>query len=451
MKKRILIALIFFLGCSCLKSFSQINSDTLLTGLALTQYQNSPIGVQGFWDAIDTCASIGVKMFEFFDFWYNLEPTPNHYDFQNSPIGPLTGLDPTGTKIKSYVYFIKMIDSNVKTVPSDLQSVSFGDTQMINRFYKLIDTFSITDSHISRITHLLIGNEVDAYLTYHPAEINGFVAFYQAAVNYVHIKMPTVKVGTAITYFGAKNNPSLFNALKAYGDFVDYTYYPDVPAIPLPTIVMDDINWMATNTGNKPFSLTEVGFSASIVKHSSDSLQAVFVDALFNNIKNYMCYHKVEFIDYQGMYDYAPYDCGPYAQSQGVDSNIICDLMNNVGLKHWATGQPRPAWNIFKNKIIEVNTQPCSSTGINGTINNTNKFIIYPNPFSSQTTLKANENLNGAVLTLYNVYGELVKDIKNIFGQTITLNRDNLPCGLYFLRLTEDNKTLLVSKLVFSD
>ena len=58
---------------------------------------------------------------------------------------------------------------------------------------------------------------------------------------------------------------------------------------------------------------------------------------------------------------------------------------------------------------------------------------IYPNPFSNVTTLRSNDNLKHATLTIYDLYGQIVKQIKNIRRQTIVLSRDDLPSGLYFL------------------
>lgn len=65
-----------------------------------------------------------------------------------------------------------------------------------------------------------------------------------------------------------------------------------------------------------------------------------------------------------------------------------------------------------------------------------NDFSISPNPFSKQTTLQTNKNLQNVTLTVYNSFGQEVKEIRNISGQAITLQRDNLPSGIYFLRIT---------------
>lgn len=92
-----------------------------------------------------------------------------------------------------------------------------------------------------------------------------------------------------------------------------------------------------------------------------------------------------------------------------------------------------------------------SSNGIS-TIDTYNSNIkIFPNPFVFQTTLQADKILKGSTLTVYNSLGQQVKQIRNISGQTITLYRDNLPSGLYFIRLMLDNKTFSADKLVITD
>lgn len=76
---------------------------------------------------------------------------------------------------------------------------------------------------------------------------------------------------------------------------------------------------------------------------------------------------------------------------------------------------------------------------------------VFPNPFYNQTTLKTDNFFHNATLTVDNIFGQTVKQIKNISGRTVTLFRDNLPSGLYFVRLTEDNKTFYADKLVIAD
>lgn len=75
----------------------------------------------------------------------------------------------------------------------------------------------------------------------------------------------------------------------------------------------------------------------------------------------------------------------------------------------------------------------------------------YPNPFSSQTTLQLNNYVKDATVTISNVYGQTVRKINNISGQTVVLYRENLPNGLYYIWLTESNKTIATRKLVITE
>src|SRR5688572_2771285 len=84
-------------------------------------------------------------------------------------------------------------------------------------------------------------------------------------------------------------------------------------------------------------------------------------------------------------------------------------------------------------------------------IHATNKIVIYPNPFSTQTTLYVNISMHNSTLTMDNCLGQTVKQINNINGKTINLHRDNLPNGLYFVRLTQDNQVITTHKLILID
>lgn len=93
----------------------------------------------------------------------------------------------------------------------------------------------------------------------------------------------------------------------------------------------------------------------------------------------------------------------------------------------------------------------CSLTSITENSIVENQILISKNPFSTETTLSSISNLKNVALTVYNSSGQQVKQMKNISGQTITLHRENLLIGLYFIRLTQDNKVIMTGKLVITD
>lgn len=90
-------------------------------------------------------------------------------------------------------------------------------------------------------------------------------------------------------------------------------------------------------------------------------------------------------------------------------------------------------------------------TSVDPIISLTGNGTVYPNPFSTQTTLQTDNFFYNATLTMENVFGQTVKQINNISGQTVTLLRDNLPSGLYFVRLTQDSKIITTKKLLITD
>lgn len=79
------------------------------------------------------------------------------------------------------------------------------------------------------------------------------------------------------------------------------------------------------------------------------------------------------------------------------------------------------------------------------------QMTISPNPFATQTTIHTNLELNHATLTIYNQFGQLVNTIEDITGQSISVFRDNLKTGLYYVSLSQDKRTISTKKLFVID
>ncbi|TAL62558.1 MAG: T9SS type A sorting domain-containing protein [Bacteroidetes bacterium] len=131
-----------------------------------------------------------------------------------------------------------------------------------------------------------------------------------------------------------------------------------------------------------------------------------------------------------------------YSQNIAPDTMTFTILATHPGLS--ISADPS---NVF---YIDDLTLIYNPNGIND-IQNELGLSVYPNPFSTETALQTDKISKDATLTVYNSFGQHVKHIDNLSGQTITLHRDNLPSGLYFIRLTQDNKTFTTHKLVITD
>jgi hypothetical protein len=78
-------------------------------------------------------------------------------------------------------------------------------------------------------------------------------------------------------------------------------------------------------------------------------------------------------------------------------------------------------------------------------------FSVFPNPFSLQAIVKPTVPLKKAVVTVYNSFGQTVKQMNDISGETTVVSRDNLPAGLYFISIREKNKIYTTQKLLITD
>jgi hypothetical protein len=347
---------VFFITASCKDAMTipGHRSDALV-GLSLLTFQHSSPGLPGITASIEEVTGKGINLFGMASEWPELGPSPNNYSFQDPIINPLTLTDPGKTKFKAYILVLKMIDSNRKTLPADLAGHAFDDPSVLARFKKLLDTLATLPS-ITRVSHILIGNEVDGYLTSHPDELPAFVTFFAAAVTRLHAVLPSVKVSTIVTFHAAVHNPGILERLAPIADFVGYTYYPTDDNNPnwqmrSTSDVRSDITMMATIAGNKPFAFTEIGYPSSAANHSSEILQQQFVDNMFTALRPYKEKGQLAFLFYHGLYDYPPGVCAPYAQSQGVDAGQLCSFMNALGLKDYTTGKPKLAWNVFQQQL----------------------------------------------------------------------------------------------------
>ena len=87
------------------------------------------------------------------------------------------------------------------------------------------------------------------------------------------------------------------------------------------------------------------------------------------------------------------------------------------------------------------------NVGINNTfrLKEMNSVSIYPNPFSTSTTIEFDNEKNEAYsLLIYNTTGQLVRKIDNITTGKIIVARENLTRGFYVFHLM--NKTARVGK-----
>ena len=92
-----------------------------------------------------------------------------------------------------------------------------------------------------------------------------------------------------------------------------------------------------------------------------------------------------------------------------------------------------------------------SQLGIDKNTPSETKIKVFPNPMNDQCTIHSGVFLNNAEVKLINVAGQVVENISHISGSTFSFSRNNLPAGIYFLKLTEGKNLIYGSKMIIAD
>lgn len=91
----------------------------------------------------------------------------------------------------------------------------------------------------------------------------------------------------------------------------------------------------------------------------------------------------------------------------------------------------------------------CSPLSVNEFSSGQNNFKLYPNPTNKFATLEFdNSKKESCNLTIYNVFGQIVRTIKEITTDKVIIERQNLTNGLYFFRIDAESKTIATGKLI---
>ncbi len=73
---------------------------------------------------------------------------------------------------------------------------------------------------------------------------------------------------------------------------------------------------------------------------------------------------------------------------------------------------------------------------------------VFPNPFNGQTVLYTNKYLSEASISLVNTFGQEVKQINGVSGQSTTIECATMPPGVYFVRVMQNGKLLATKKII---
>jgi hypothetical protein len=136
-------------------------------------------------------------------------------------------------------------------------------------------------------------------------------------------------------------------------------------------------------------------------------------------------------------------------QYQWIDTTINISIASDSGFIAFKYKTIGAAWMTYTIDSITARLNPASIKETNSS--EKTRVKISPMPFNYQATVYFSSCIRNGELSIYNIFGQKIKTIKNISGQEYKLLRNNLPKGLYFIQLIQDNKIITTNKFEIVD
>jgi hypothetical protein len=284
------------------------------------------------------------------DTWSTLERTSGKYSF-----GDLNGLGYLGDKLHlTLLLGIQVLNTTANEAPRDLQSVPFDSPALMNRFRRLL--VAVRPYLNRHVEYLSIGNEVDVYLSAHPAQWDAYTRFYRSAVAEAHALAPWIKVGVTTTFDGLTSDAPRIRRLNSASDVQIMTYYPLGAhfAVRSPTSPLVDFRTMLSFTRGRPLVLQEVGYPSARRLNSSPTKQARFVRAVYRAWAQ--AGSRIPFLNFFLLHDLTRPTCEQLGRYYGLSDENFLAYLCSLGLRR-ADGSPKPAWTAFVDGAARVASQ----------------------------------------------------------------------------------------------
>lgn len=396
--------------------------------------------------AYTNCYDIGMRQVGISFPWPNLETSPGVFNF--------TYLD-----IANYYYpaknaavdlTIAPINTNIKSVPSDLSAVNFDNTAMVDRFKILLDSIFLHIPNL-QISSFVIGSEVDIYLGSNTTLWNQYTSFYNQVSAYAKSLRPGLKVSCEAS-LGALTTtaPTLLQTLNATSDYIGVSYYPlnnDFTAKPVSTVATD-FAALASAYPSKPIYIYQYGYPSATICNSSENQQAQFITQTFNAWDTHAS--KIKMIDFTWLHDYSPAALSYWSTYYGISDPAFIGFLGSIGLRTYSGyGTNKLAYNEL---VCQANQRGYNSltciTAINKLNEKQTQFSLFPNPATNELNITFSEE-KFLQLNIFNHLGQevLSRKIENTVSSE-KLDISEFSSGVYFVFLKTKDGEISSGKII---
>jgi hypothetical protein len=180
---------------------------------------------------------------------------------------------------------LRVIDTNTRAMPEGYASWKFDDPRMADKLKAVLRAMAPhLKGHVRWIT---IGNEVDNYFSGHRNEVSEYATLVSRVLPMVHEQFPEAKFSINFTHAAAGQLHGMYASFSALVDYYSYTYYPLNSDFTFrdPASAGGDIDNLVRAAADRPVLFQEIGYASSTALHSSEDLQARFLENVFEALR----------------------------------------------------------------------------------------------------------------------------------------------------------------------
>lgn len=316
-------------------------------------------------DKVFTDASAtGIGRSNVYLFWNVVEPQRGNFDWTQSDI--LMGLNEKND-LKVTLYFSVINGPTLGPFPNWIGKPSInsiGEDRLVAVLDEILSRYHIVDT-------VIIAGETESQFRYSPESIPVYRELFLGVHEKLKQKHPDVKFGNS---FGLHHvlNKDLEHMVTdlAMGDFVAFSYFPvdglnDI--VKTPEQATNDLSRVFDMVPDKKVAFFETSWSSSDFVGGNKTSQEEFMKEMFEFYSENES--QIEFMTWYRQYDKPEGTCASEHQEVG-DKSISVGGGSSLGgsdhvierLNHYVcnaglieiNGDPKPAWNEFKNQIESI-------------------------------------------------------------------------------------------------
>lgn len=249
------------------------------------------------------------------------------------------------------ILHLRIVDTNQRSVPSDLSGKSWDSQEMMSRADRLID--AVVPVLNGRVEYFLVGNEINGYFGQHRGEVDAYAKLVAHLAGKIRSRVPGAKVSVSTNFDGIDDCGSLLSTICGQTDFFATTYYALSPSFMVrdPSTADGDLNRILHAAGSKPVFLQEVGYPTSSSNGSSEDKQG----QIFSRVLDFVAAHPNRFIgvNFTFMSDFSDDMVRQFTKYYGSGANQFGSFLKTLGMFD-DRGRPKRSWDMFSQKVRSV-------------------------------------------------------------------------------------------------